>query len=116
MKDGIARPSSSPWASDVILVKKKDGSMRFVVDYRQLNDVTIKDAYPMPNVRDIIDKMKGARFLSKMDMVSEYLVVPIREKDRKKTAFYTPQRLLEMCVTAYGLCNSQPIYQRIWLT
>ena len=113
MKDGIARPSSSPWASNFILVKSKDGSLCFVVDYRQLNDVTIKDAYPMPNVRGIIDKMKGAQFFSKMDMASAYWAVPIREQDREKTAFYTPQRLLEMCLTAYGLCNSQQTYQRI---
>ena len=70
MKDGIARPSSSPWASNVILIKKKDGSMHFIVDYRQLNDVNIKSAYPMPNVCDIIDKTKGAWFFSKMDMAN----------------------------------------------
>ena len=120
MKDGIARPSSSPWATNVILIKKKDGPMHFVVDYRQLNDVNIKNAYPMPNVRDIINKMKGPWFFNKMDMASAYWAVPIREQDREKTAFYTPQQLPEMCVMAYDLHNSQPIYQCImdkpWLT
>ena len=77
MKDGIARPSSSPWATNVILIKKKDGPMHFVVDYRQLNDVNIKNAYPMPNVCDIINKMKGPWFFNKMDMASAYWAVPI---------------------------------------
>ena len=120
MKDGIARPSSSPWATNVILIKKKDGPMHFVVDYRQLNDVNIKNAYPMPNVCDIINKMKGPWFFNKMDMASAYWAVPIREQDREKTAFYTSQQLPEMCVMAYDLHNSQPTYQCImdkpWLT
>ena len=57
VKDGIARPSNSPWASNVILVKKKDNTTRFVVDYRQLNDLAVEDSYPMPNIREVIDKM-----------------------------------------------------------
>ena len=60
LKNGIIRQSNSPWAHNVILVKKPDGSTRFVIDYRPLNEVTIKDSYPMPNVREILDKMKGA--------------------------------------------------------
>ena len=111
--NGIARPSSSPWGSNVILVKKRDGSTRFVIDYRQLNDLTIKDSYPMPNLRDVVDKMSGSLYFSKMDMTSVYWAVPIREEDREKTVFMTPRHLLEMCVTAYGLCNSQATYQRV---
>ena len=84
-----------------------------MIDYRPLNEVTIKDAYPMPNIREIIDKMRGARYFCKMDMASAYWAVPIREEDREKTAFMTPRRLFEMCVTGYGLCNSQSTYQRI---
>ena len=113
VEDGVARPSNSPWAHSVILVKKKDGTQRFVVDYRQLNKVTVKDSYPMPDVREIIDKMNGSKYFSKVDMASAYWAVSIRESDRHKTAFMTPRGLLEMCVTAYGLCNSQATYQRI---
>ena len=113
IRDGIAHLSTSPWASNVLLVKKKDGTTRFVIDYRQLNDVTVKDSYPMPNVREIIDKMKGSKYFSKINMASAYWAVPIREEDRQKTAFMTPRKLMEMCVTAYGQCNSQATYQRI---
>ena len=103
VQNGVARKSNSPWVSNVILVKKKDGSTRFVVDYRSLNDLTVKDSYPMPNIRDIVDKIQGAKFFLKMDMASAYWAVPIREEDREKTAFMTPRSLMEMCVTAYGL-------------
>ena len=84
VKDGVARPSNSPWVSNVILVKKKDNMTQFVVDYRQVNDLTVKDSYPMPNIREIIDKMRGAKYFSKMDMASAYWAVPIREEDREK--------------------------------
>ena len=113
VEDGVARPSNSPWAHNVILVKKKDGTQRFVVDYRELNKVTVKNSYPMPEVREIIDKMNGSKYFSEVDMASAYWAVPIRESDRHKTAFMTPRGLLEMCETAYGLCNSQATYQRI---
>ena len=96
----MARPSNSPWAHNVILVKKKDNTTHFVVDYRKLNDVTVKDAYPMPNIREILDKMHKSFFFSKIDMTSAYWAVPIKEEDREKTAFMTPRSLYEMCVTA----------------
>ena len=67
----------------------------------------------MPDVREIIDKMNGSEYFSKVDMASAYWAVPIRESDQHKAAFMTPRGLLEMCVTAYGLCNSQATYQRI---
>ena len=84
-------------------VMKKDNTTRFVVDYQQLNDLTVKDSYPMPNIREIIDKT---------DMANAYWAVPIREEDLEKTAFLALRKLYEMCVTAYGLCNSQATYQR----
>ena len=113
LQNGIIQPSNSPWAHNVILVKKRDGSTRFVIDYRPINEATVKDAYPMPNIREIVDKMKGSKFFCKMDMASAYWSVPIREEDREKTAFMTPRGLYEMCVTGYGLCNSQATYQRV---
>ena len=113
IKDGIACLSTSPWASNLLLIKKKDGTTRFIIDYRQLNDVTVKDSYPMPNVREIIDNMKGSKYFSKIDTASAYWTVPIREEDPQKTAFMTPRKLMEMCVTAYELRNSQATYQQI---
>ena len=78
VKDGVARrPSNSSWASNVIPVQKKDNTTWFMVDYRQLNDLRVKDSYPMPNIREIIDKMQGAKYFSKMDMASAYWAVPI---------------------------------------
>ena len=67
----------------------------------------------MPNVKDVVDKMSGSLYFNKMDMVSAYWAVPIREEDREKTAFMTLRHLLEMCVAAYGFCNSQATYQRV---
>ena len=109
----ICRPSSSPWSSDVVLVKNKDGSLRFAVDYRRLNAVTKRDEYSLPNPQSIFDKLKGSRFFSKLDIASAYWTVPIRERDIEKTAFHTPRGLFEMIVMPFGLCNSQATFQRL---
>ena len=113
LDNGICRPSNSPWSSRVILVRKKDSSYRFVVDYRDLNKVTKKDAYPAANWQDILDKMNGSRVFSFLDGASAYWSVPIREDDREKTAFAVPRGQFEMNVMAFGLCNSQSTYQRV---
>ena len=87
LENGIIRPSSSSWASRVILVKKKDGTHRFAVDFRDLNDVTKRDAYPMPVTRDVFDRMGGATVFSTLDGASAYWSVPVKEKHREFTAF-----------------------------
>ena len=92
----IIRPSFSPWASDVVLVKKKDGSLRFAVDYRRLNAVTKRDEYSLPNPHSIFDKLNGSRFFTKLDIASAYWTIPIRQQDTEKTAFHTPRGLFEM--------------------
>ena len=107
----ICRPSNSPWSSDVVLVKKKDGSLRFAVDYRRLNAITKRDQYSLPN--RIFDKLRGSCFFSKLDIASAYWTVPIRESDIEKTAFHTPRGLFEMIVMPFGLCNSQATFQRL---
>ena len=85
LEHGIIRPSSSPWASRVILVRKKDQSFRFAVDYRSLNDVTKRDSYPLPDVKDILDKLNGCEYYSTLDGASAYWSIPISEEDREKT-------------------------------
>ena len=84
LQNGIISPSASPWASRIILVKRKDGSTRFAVDYRSLNDLTKKDSYPIPELKDILDKLQGSRYFTSLDGASAYWSVPIAEKDREK--------------------------------
>ena len=91
LKNGIIQTSSSPWSARVILVEKKDKSLRFAVDYRGLNDITRKDAYPIPDSRDIIDKLYGSTIFSKLDGASAYWSIPIKTEDIPKTAFVTPK-------------------------
>ena len=106
LDNGIIRPSSSPWNAPVILVKKKDDSMRFVCDFRGLNDVTKKDSYPLPHIRDVIDKMEGAKFLTTLDAATAYWSMPVAEEDKEKTAFSVPRGKFEINVTPFGLCNA----------
>ena len=113
LDNGIIRPSSSPWNAPVILVKKKDDSMRFVCDFRGLNDVTKKDSYPLPHIRDVIDKMEGAKFWTTLDAASAYWSMPVVEEDKEKTAFSVPRGKFEFNVTPFGLCNAGASYQRM---
>ena len=113
LSNGICQPSDSPWSSPVILITKKDGGTRFVIDYRGLNSVTRKDAYPMPNPRDILDKLSGSRIFSTLDCCSAYWAVPVDENDIWKTAFSTSRGHFEMLRMPFGLCNSQATYQRV---
>lgn len=93
IESSVAEESFSPWATPVVLVRRKDGRMRFCVGCRHLNLVTVKDAYPQPRVDDLLDHVSGARFFTSLDLASGYWQVPVHPDDREKTAFATPDGL-----------------------
>jgi hypothetical protein len=106
---GFIRPSSSPWGAPVLFVLKKDGTQQMCIDYRSLNEVTIKNKYPLPRIEDLFDQMKGASVVSKIDLRLGYHQLKIRESDIPKTAFRTRYRLYEYTVMSFGLTNA-PAY------
>jgi len=99
------RPSVSPWGALVLLVKKKDGSMRLCVDYRQLNKVTIKSRYPLPRIGDLMDQLVGAEVFSKIDLRSGYHQLRVKAEDISKTAFRTRYGHYEYFVMPFGVTN-----------
>ena len=111
-KDGI-EPSDSPWASPLELVKKKHGSVRFCTDYCQLNNVTFKDAYPLPYIEDNIDALHRAEWLSTLDLASGYWQIAMSEEDKAKTAFCMKYRLFQWKVMPFELCNTPSTFERL---
>ena len=110
---GVIEPSASPWASPIVLVQKKDGSTRFCVDYRKVNDVTRKDAYPLPRIDATLDTLHGSQWFSTVDLVSGYWQVEVDQADREKTAFCTTEGLFQFWVMPFGLCNAPATFQRL---
>lgn len=113
---GYIVPSKSPMASPVFFVKKKEGSLRLVQDYRKLNDITIKNRYPLPLASDIINKLKGARIFTKFDVRWGYHNIRIKESDQWKAAFVTNRGLFEPRVMFFGLTNSPATFQALMNT
>jgi hypothetical protein len=106
---GYIRPSSSPWGAPVLFVQKKDGSQRMCVDYRSLNDITMKNKCPLPCIKDLFNQMRGARVFSKIDLRSGYHQMKIRPSDIPKTDFSTRYGLYEFTIMSFGLTNA-PAY------
>ncbi|GBN91988.1 Retrovirus-related Pol polyprotein from transposon 412 [Araneus ventricosus] len=99
--NGILEESSGPWASPIVLLKKKDGSTRFCVDYRKLNEITKKDSYPLPRIDDTLDALNGSQWFTTLDLKSGYWQVEVRPEDREKTAFTTGQGLWQFKEVTY---------------
>ncbi|CAF3026839.1 unnamed protein product [Rotaria sp. Silwood2] len=113
LKNGIIEHSTSPWSSPVVLVKKKDGTTRFCVDYRRLNQITTNDAFPLPRIDDIYDQLTKATYFTKFYFKAGYFQVPLDKLDRPKTAFSTRDGHFQFKVLPQGLTNGPPTFQRI---
>lgn len=112
--DGIIKPSKSPWSSPVVLVKKKNKEYRFCVDFRKVNKVTVKDAYPLPQINSTLDKLRDSKYFSTIDLISGYWQVPLSRDSYEITAFTVPGRgLFHFRVMPFGLHSASATFQRL---
>ena len=112
-ESGIIRPSSSPYSAPIVLVPKRDGSVRLCIDYRRINAVTKKDVYPLPRIDDMLDALNKSKYFTVLDLCQGYHQVPVRECDKEKTAFSYFGGHWEFNFMPFGLCNSAPTFQRL---
>ena len=111
---GVIRPSNSPWCNAVVLVRKKDGSLRFCIDFRKINSLTVKDSHPLPRICETLESLTGAAHFSTFDMNSGFWQVPMAEESKQYTAFTLGSMGLYECESMpFGLCNALPTFQRL---
>ncbi len=115
LNEEIIQHSTSDYASPVVLTSKKDGTKRLCVDYRKLNDVVIKDRFPVPLIEDEIDKLQDAKFFTTIDLRNGFFHVPVSKDSRKYTAFVTPFGLYEFLRCPFGICNGPAVFTRFIL-
>ena len=113
LKEGIVEPANSKWALPMVIIKKKDDTIRLCVDYQKLNAKTQVDAYPMPQIDDILDQVGQARYITTLDLAKGYWQVPVAEEGRPKTAFITPRGLYQFKRMTFGLCGAPATFQRM---
>jgi hypothetical protein len=113
LSKGLIRPSASPWGSHVLFVDKRDGTIRLCLDYRKLNEVTIKNKYPLLKIEDLFDQLNRAKVFSKIDLCTGYHQLKVRESDIPKTTFTTRYGLFEYTVMSFGLTNAPAYFMNL---
>ena len=113
LDDDIIEPSNAAWASPLVIVKKKDGARRFCIDYRKLNQVTIKDSYPLPKIEEALDALAGSMYFCSLDLASAYWQIPMDPDSMDYTTFCCRQGLFRYKVMPFGLCNAPATCERL---
>ena len=113
LQHDIVEPAASPWCSNIVLIRKSDGGLRFCVDYRQLNELTYKDTYPLPRIDMCLNALGGSKLFSTMDLRAGYWQTLIDERDRDKTCFVTRKGTYRFKVLSFGLANAPALFQRL---
>ena len=108
---GVIEPSQSEWSSPIVVVKKKDRNIQLFIDYHRLNSTTPFDAYPMPRTDELIDRLGGAKYITTLDLAKGYWQVPMKEEDKAKTAFTTPNGLFQFKVMPFALSGAPATFQ-----